>query len=169
MSLHKSITFSVEGLTSTKAQLLIRLKAILCLQETHKDSIPPNIPGMHLIVHHASRVHGSAIYARERFSIILSNDLSHGEIEILQVRMKQITIISVYKSPPVPFDWPVNHNIDTQICLILGDFNSHSTSCTTPTVKLLRGEQLTDTLISSMAPKMSHHFKVLAGVEVTLL
>ena len=125
----KITTFNAEGLTSAKAQLLASLKAdILCLQETHKDSAPPNIPGMHLIIHHPSRVHGSAIYAREKSSIIQSDDLSHGEIEILEAKMKQITIISVYKPPPVPFDWPINHNIDNQICLILGDFNSHSTT-----------------------------------------
>ena len=125
----KIITFNAEGLTFTKAKLLASLNAdVLCLQETHKDSVPPNIQGMHLIIHHPSRVHGSAIYAKDKSTIIQSDDISHGEIEILQVKMEQITIISVYKPPPIPFDWPINHNIDNQICLILGDFNSHSTT-----------------------------------------
>ena len=129
MSPLKTITFNAEGLTSTKAHLLASLKAdILCLQETHKESVPPNIPGMHLIIHRPSRVHGSAIYAREKSAIVQSDDLSYGEIEILQIKMKQITIVSVYKPPPVPFNWPANHNINNQVCLILGDFNSHSTT-----------------------------------------
>ena len=129
MSPLKAITFNAEGLTSIKAQLLANLRAdILCLQETHKDSVPPNIPGMHLIIHHPSRVHGSAIYAREKSAIIQSDVISHGDIEILQIKMKQMSIISVYKPPAVPFDWPMNHKIDNQACLILGDFNSHNTT-----------------------------------------
>ena len=113
MSPLKVTTFNAAGLTPSKAQLLANLRAdISCLQETHKDSVPPNIPGMHLVIHHPSRVHGSAIYAREKSAIIQSDDLSHGEIEILQIKMKQMSIISVYKPPAVHFEWPTNHKID---------------------------------------------------------
>ena len=56
----KVTSFNTEGLSPIKTDLLADLNTnILCLQETHKDTAPPAIPGMHLIIHHGSRVHGT--------------------------------------------------------------------------------------------------------------
>ena len=66
MSLFKTISFNAERLSSAKLELLASLNAdIICVQEAHKDSVPPKLPGMHLVIHHTSPVYGSAVYARD--------------------------------------------------------------------------------------------------------
>ena len=71
------LSFNAEGLSSAKIEILANLKPdIVCLQETHKERAIPNIPGMNLIVHHGSPVHGSAIYARDTSIVTNSQDIS---------------------------------------------------------------------------------------------
>ena len=126
----KIISFNCEGLSSVKAELLSNLEPdILCLQETHKDMTPPTIPGMSLIVHHQSPVHGSAIYAKDPASIDRSFNDTAQDVEVLRVDTTQMTLISVYKPPPTPFNWPQNIPMDqtTRPTMIIGDFNSHNT------------------------------------------
>ena len=128
MSSFKIVSFNAEGISPTKTEILPSLGAdILCLQETHKDSTPPKIPGMHLVVYHASPVHGSAIYARDISIIMNSRDRSDEEIEILEVEMTHITIVSVYKPPLTPFRWPKTVNPRNKALIAIGDFNSHNT------------------------------------------
>ena len=128
MSLFKIISFNAERLSSAKSELLSNLNAsIICVQETHKDSVPPKIPGMHLAIHHQSPVHGSAIYARDPSVITKSIDLSYGGVEILQVETQHLNIVSVYKPPPTPFMWPQSHDFKNKAYLVEGDFNSHNT------------------------------------------
>ena len=128
MTKFRVISFNAEGLSATKAELLANLNAdILCLQETHKDSILPRIPDMHLIISHLSPIHGSVIYARNKAIIQNSRDLSARGLEILQVDTEHINIISAYKPPPTPFVWPQINQPDGKAVLILGDFNSHNT------------------------------------------
>ena len=101
MSLFKIVSFNAEGLSAAKLDLLSGLNAdIICVQETHKDSVPPTIPGMHLTIHHQSPVHGSAIYARNPSTIINSLDVSHGGFDILRVETQHFGVVSVYKTPP---------------------------------------------------------------------
>ena len=127
MSRFKVVSFNAEGLSSNKADLLADLEAdVLCLQETHKDKTPPNIPGMNLIKYHPNTVHGSAIYARDKSTIVKSSDLSENGMEILQIETTNLTIVSVYKPPPTPFAWPRNHSLNDKACLVIGDFNCHS-------------------------------------------
>ena len=124
----KITSFNVEGITSTKCDILSDIQAdILCLQETHKDSPPPNVHGMHLIIYHGHLKHGSAIYAREKSTILASQDLSEQGMEILRVETSQMTITSVYKPPPTPFSWPQTTDHNNKPNIIIGDFNSHNT------------------------------------------
>ena len=70
----KVTTFNTEGISDVKTDILSKLEAgILCVQETHKASTPPDIPGMHFILHHGSNVYGSAVYARNK-SIIVNSE-----------------------------------------------------------------------------------------------
>ncbi len=113
---------------AAKSEIIASLEAdIVCPQETHKDLVPPKIPGMHLIIHHPSPVHGSAIYVRDKSAIKTSTDLSGGGLEILQVDTEHLNITSVYKPPAISLTWPYTcHN--TKASLYIGDFNSHSTT-----------------------------------------
>ena len=91
MEYFKIISFNAEGISQAKIQILADLKAdILCLQETHKQLTMPNIPGMHLIIHHGSPVHGSAIYARDKGLIMNSQDLSDNGLQVLEIRQLKI-------------------------------------------------------------------------------
>ena len=128
----KIISFNCEGLSAIKVDLIANLQPdILCLQETHKDTIPPTIPGMHLVVHNPSSVHGSAMYVKNPAIIERSfNDTDQG-VEVLRAETTQMTVISVYKPPPTPFVWPQQIPLDTpqatKPTVIIGDFNSHNT------------------------------------------
>ena len=128
MNKFKVISFNAEGMSHVKAEILSHLQPdILCLQETHKESTPPIIPGMHLIIHHGSRVHGSAIYARDKAIIVNSEDLSEHGQETLKVETTRLTICSIYKPPPTPFQWPKIDNQNAKPLLAIGDYNSHNT------------------------------------------
>ena len=107
MDTFKIVSFNVEGITLSKCDILSDIQAdILCLQETHKESSPPNIHGMHLIIHRGHPKHGSAIYARDKSTILKSEDFSEHGMEILRVETSKMIITIVYKPPPTPFSWP---------------------------------------------------------------
>ncbi len=98
------LSLNAAGMSAAKSEIIASLDAdIFCLQETHKELVPPEIPGMHIIIHHPSPVHGSAIYMRDKSVIKTSTDLSDGEIKILQVDTEHLNITSVYKPPAIPF------------------------------------------------------------------
>ena len=82
---------------------------------------------MHLLIHHGDPKHGSAIYARDKSTIMLSQDFSEQGMEILRVETTQMTITSVYKPPPTPFTWPQITNPNNKPMITIGDFNSHNT------------------------------------------
>ena len=128
MDTFKIMSFNTEGISSTKCDILADLQVdILCLQETHKDDVPPTIAGMHLIIHHKHPKHGSAIYARDKSTITSGEDFSDQGMEILRVETAQLIVISVYKPPPTPFLWPNIPNPDNKPLITIGDFNSHNT------------------------------------------
>jgi len=130
MSQFRIISFNAEGLSSVNAEILGTLQAdVLCLQENHISSTPMNIPGMHLISHHPSPIHGSAIYIRDPSTTMNFCDLSENGLEILQIELEKLTVTSVYKPPAAPFAWPGNQNLRARNKppLVIGDFNSHNT------------------------------------------
>ena len=47
-------------------------------------------------------------------------------MEILMAETKDFQIVSVYKPPPTPFNWPNHINITDKNTIVLGDFNSHN-------------------------------------------
>lgn len=129
MSKYRVLSLNAEGMSTTKSEILANLDSdIICLQETHRDPMPPRIPGMHLIIHHPSPIHGSAIYARDKSAIKSSADFSEGGIEILQVGTVHFKITCVYKPPATPFRWPQTLHLNDETNLVVGDFNSHSTT-----------------------------------------
>ncbi|CAH1242641.1 Hypp6921 [Branchiostoma lanceolatum] len=83
---------------------------------------------MNLVIFHGSPVHGSAIYVRDRTTVKGSSDHSANGLEILRVKTYKLTITSVYKPPTVPFKWPQDLPANDGAHLVIGDFNSHSTS-----------------------------------------
>ncbi len=129
MSKYRVLSLSAEGMSTTKSEILANLDSdIICLQETHRDSMPPGVPGMHLIIHHPSPIHGSAIYAQDKSAIKSSADFSEGGIEILQVGTVHFKITCVYKPPATPFRWSQTLHLNDETNLVVGDFNSHSTT-----------------------------------------
>ena len=121
-------SFNVEGISSAKIEILSNLKFdILCLQETHKE-MTPDIPGMNLLIQHGNTVHGSAIYSRDKSTILGTQDLSTNGLEILRIETTYFNVVSVYKPPPTPFVWPSMPTLtDEKLTIVIGDFNSHST------------------------------------------
>lgn len=96
-----SISFNVEGLSTSKTRILRSLNAdVLCIQEMHKTFASPRIPGMHLVVYHPSLIHGSVIYACDVTQIKTDG------VEVLKIQMDTMIITSVYKPPPTPWKWP---------------------------------------------------------------
>ncbi|CAH1239212.1 Hypp5760 [Branchiostoma lanceolatum] len=83
---------------------------------------------MHLVIFHGSRVHGSAIYVRDKTSVKSSSVHSADGLEILRFKTNNITITSVYKPPPTPFKWTEDLSTDDAVHLAIGDFNSHSSN-----------------------------------------
>ena len=124
----KIVSFNAEGLSTPKSDMLSSLNAdVLCIKETHKNDTPPRIPGMHLVTFHPSAVHGSAISIRDKAILRGYQDLTSNGIEVLVVKTSLLTIVSLYKPPPVPFTWPENLHLEEKACIIIGDFNSHNT------------------------------------------
>ena len=124
----KIVTFNIEGFSKVKASILAKLEAgIICLQETHRETHPPAIPGMHLAVDTPSRTYGSSIFVRDKAFVVKTEVLSHGNMELLKMETPYLDIISVYKPPNELFNWPPNLDITSKTTLVLGDFNSHST------------------------------------------
>ena len=104
---------------------------ILCLQETHYNTIPPTIPGMHLVVHNPRSVYGSAMYVKNPAIIERSFNDPDQRVEVLRAETTKMRVISVYKPPPTSFIWPKQIPLDTphatKPTVIIGDFNSHNT------------------------------------------
>ena len=123
----KVICHNIEGFSDIKAQILASLDAdILCLQETHRTDIPPHVPGMHLAVNTPSRTYGSAILVKDKSTITKTKIVEAGEMEVLQIETKHLTIISIYKPPAVAFVLPPDLIAKDQTTIVAGDFNSHS-------------------------------------------
>ena len=122
------LSFNAEGLSKAKADLLANQHAdVICLQETHL-SIPPTIPGMHLAVHSPSATYGSAIFVRSQELVTNSQNASTDSTEILKISTPTLDILSVYKPPLADFVWPPELNLQGKASLIIGDFNSHSST-----------------------------------------
>ena len=109
----KIVSFNTEDLSFPKADLIVNLNPdMLCLQETHIVNKPPKIPGMYLAVYSPSRVHGSAIFTRDKTVVTETAILSQGPIEILELKTKSFNVISVYNLPTERFFWPIGRTMD---------------------------------------------------------
>ncbi len=125
----KVLSFNIEGFSRVKAELLATHKAdVICLQETHRDANPPSIPGMYLAVNIPSRAYGSAIFVKDKSMVVRTSIIQQTPIEILNLETEHLNITSVYKPPAEPFFWPENVITSSKTQLVIGDFNSHSTT-----------------------------------------
>ena len=135
MSKLNIISFNVEGLSAAKEKLLadICIKYdchILCIQETHRGikDHRPVISGMSLVIEKYHDKHGSAIFVKNNldFSECFISDVS--DIETLNVIFEDFIVTSVYKPPNISFDLPIMNSNVPKVRIIIGDFNSHSTT-----------------------------------------
>ena len=129
------ISINIEGLSSTKAEILAYLCKktacdILCVQETHRGANQPrpNISGMILIAEIPHEKYGSAMFANPAINIDSTSVSTQNNIEIITAYFQNCTITSIYKPPKYPFS-PIDLRIAGHSAhIIIGDFNSHSSS-----------------------------------------
>ena len=104
---------------------------ILCLQETHRgqQQFRPRIPGMKLAVERPHERYGSAIFTKHDTIIDQTSLTESDNVEILSVSLGKLSVTSIYKPPGTRFSFrePETFNYQ-QINVVIGDFNSHSTS-----------------------------------------
>ena len=132
------MSFNVEGLSAAKEQLIADLRqrhlcAVVCIQETHRgpDAIRPSIPGMDLAIERPHPQYGSTIFVTSGTIVNTTSLTDINNIEILRVDLNGISVTSVYKPPGERFSFhqPLTAVGDQQQ-VIIGDFNSHSSTCT---------------------------------------
>lgn len=78
----------------------------MCLQETHRETTGPSIPGMHIAVNFKSNIYGSTILLCDKRLVETAAAKHHGTIELIMVELNQIVVVSVYKIPGEQFGWP---------------------------------------------------------------
>ena len=130
------MSINIEGFSSVKGQLIGKLCSdsdcdILCLQETHRGQhqLRPKIPGMKLTVERPHEKYGSAIFTKPDTIIDRTSLTDNDDVEILSISMGNLSVTSVYKPPGTRFSFKEPKTFDyQQINVIIGDFNSHSTS-----------------------------------------
>ena len=63
---------------------------------------------------------------KDKSSITSSEIIDAGDIELLRIETKHLSVISVYKPPNATFTLPPSLILGDKTCLVVGDFNSHS-------------------------------------------
>ena len=130
------MSFDVEGLSAAKQQLVADLSskhqcAVICMQETHRapNDIRPNVPGMDLAIERHRAQYDSAIFVTSSTIVNATSPTEVNNIEILRVDLRGISVTSVYKPPGgrLSFHQPPTA-IGDQLQVIIGDFNSHSST-----------------------------------------
>ena len=128
------ISANIEGLTAAKASMLSEMCKrekchCLCLQETHRSTnLPrPKIAGMSLIVERPHNKYGSAILIRDDLKVTNVHESVQGNIEVITIVMPGVAVHSVYKPPNEQFKLPSLGHSDLPH-IVIGDFNSHSTT-----------------------------------------
>ena len=101
----------------------------LCLQETHRATnlSRPKIAGMSLVAERPHNKYGSAILTRDDLKVDNVYERVQGIVELITSVMSGVVVHSVYKPPNDQFVLPaLGHRYLSHI--VIGDFNSHSTS-----------------------------------------
>ena len=130
------MSINAEGFSSEKGHLIGKICHeidcdILCLQETHRSTqqCRPKVPGMKLVVERPHEKYGSAIFNKCNTIIDKTSLSDNDNVEILTDSLGKLSVTSMYKPPGSPFSFlePETFNYQ-QFNVIIGDFNSHSTS-----------------------------------------
>ena len=84
---------------------------------------------MKLVAERPHEKYGSAIFTKHDTFIDQTSITDCDNAEILSISMGNLSVTSVYKPPGTRFSFQEPHSFDyQQINIILGDFNSNSTS-----------------------------------------
>lgn len=130
------LQINAEGLSRDKCEYLSKLATdlkidILAVQETHLTEDLErrgNIAGYRMIARLFSSIHGSAVYARNNLCNLSEvNCHKINDIEIITVKLNNLTIMSIYKPPSSNWPTPPLPPL-TAPCIYIGDFNSHHTT-----------------------------------------
>ena len=83
---------------------------VLCLQETHRKEQSNNIyvKGFILVIEIKHAKHGSAILVKNNIVPQSMATTVQDEIKNFSVTLNALTITSVYKPPPMIFNFPIN-------------------------------------------------------------
>ena len=141
------MSFNVEGLSAAKEQLIADLRqrlqcAVVCMQETHRrpDDIRPSIPGMDFVIERPHSQYGSAIFVTSGTIVNTTSLTDINNIEILRVDLNGIPVTSIYKPPGERFSFHQQlTEVGDQQQVIIGDFNSHSSTWGYATSRWRRG------------------------------
>ena len=127
----KVISANVEGLSNSKEQLLATICKnqncdVLCLQETHRGTTNnrPKVHGMTLAVEHPHSKYGSVIFVKTGTIIESMSVTEDGDVQVLELELKRVTVTSVYKPPIGAFRFHTLQTSKPQV--VIEDFNSHS-------------------------------------------
>ena len=82
----------------------------------------PKIAGMPLVVERPHNKYGSTILIRDDLKVKNVYERVQGTVELITIVMSGVVVHSVYKPPNDQFGLPALGHI------VIGDFNSHSTS-----------------------------------------
>ena len=128
------ISSNMESLTASKASILSEMYKrerchCLCLKETHRPTnlSRPKISGMLLVAERPHNKYGSAIHIREGLKVGNVYERVQGNVELVTIVMFGVVVHSVYKPPNDQFVLPALGHTDLPH-LVIGDFNSHSTT-----------------------------------------
>jgi Reverse transcriptase (RNA-dependent DNA polymerase)/Endonuclease-reverse transcriptase len=129
-------SINIEGLSRNKEEILSEICRtancdVLCVQETHRGegSKRPKIDGMRLVAEIPHEKHGSAIFAKMDVTISTAETETLDGIELICINMGNCSISSIYKPPGKEFTFrPLNACDPQNPKIVIGDFNSHSTS-----------------------------------------
>lgn len=130
------ISNNIEGFSKQKSEILACLCEssqcdVICVRETHrgKDHQRPEIPGMSLIAEIPHLKYGSAIFAKPSLSVGTTSCESSDDIKLTAVETANCCITSVYKPPNQKIQFKQTPNFyNKQHKILIGDFNSHSTT-----------------------------------------
>ena len=107
------ISANIEGLTAFKASILSEM----CKRA-----------GMSLVAEHPNNKYGSAILIRDALKVDNVYERVQGTVELITIVMSGVNVHSVYNPPNDQFALTALGHRDLPH-IVIGDFNSHSTSC----------------------------------------
>ena len=128
------ISVNIEGLTASKPSILSEMCKreryhCLFLQETHtpRNLSRSKIAGISPVSERPHNKYGSAILIREDLKVENVYERVQGTVELITIVMSGVVVHSVYKPSNDQFAIPALGHRDLPH-IVIGDFNSHSTS-----------------------------------------